>query len=85
MWTTWPSPAVGLRRDRLEHAGAGPRRLQGPAGRRTCTPGGRRRGVPPRGRTAALADQAGIPGRPEDPEQWQAKIDAWTSNLRPAP
>ncbi|MBB3732750.1 beta-N-acetylhexosaminidase [Nonomuraea dietziae] len=27
----------------------------------------------------------GIPGRPEDPEQWQAKIDAWTSNLRPAP
>ncbi|TMR90679.1 beta-N-acetylhexosaminidase [Nonomuraea basaltis] len=24
----------------------------------------------------------GVPGRPEDPERWQAKIDAWTSNLR---
>ncbi|MER6949365.1 beta-N-acetylhexosaminidase [Nonomuraea sp. NPDC000554] len=24
----------------------------------------------------------GVPGRPEDPAQWQAKIDAWTSNLR---
>ncbi|MGI5289177.1 beta-N-acetylhexosaminidase [Nonomuraea polychroma] len=24
----------------------------------------------------------GVPGRPEDPERWQAKLDAWTSNLR---
>ncbi|MFD1543342.1 beta-N-acetylhexosaminidase [Nonomuraea guangzhouensis] len=24
----------------------------------------------------------GVPGRPEDPERWQAKIDAWTSNLQ---
>ncbi|MEV0231692.1 beta-N-acetylhexosaminidase [Nonomuraea sp. NPDC050786] len=24
----------------------------------------------------------GVPGRPEDPEGWQAKLDAWTSNLR---
>lgn len=24
----------------------------------------------------------GVPGRPETPEQWQAKLDAWTSNLR---
>ncbi|MEV0385340.1 beta-N-acetylhexosaminidase [Nonomuraea sp. NPDC050643] len=24
----------------------------------------------------------GVPGRPETPERWQAKIDAWTSNLR---
>ncbi|WP_052424362.1 beta-N-acetylhexosaminidase [Nonomuraea candida] len=31
----------------------------------------------------------GVPGRPETPEQWQATLDAWTSNLRsrqnPAP
>ncbi|WP_396992391.1 beta-N-acetylhexosaminidase [Nonomuraea phyllanthi] len=24
----------------------------------------------------------GVPGRPEDPERWQAQLDAWTSNLR---
>jgi hexosaminidase len=24
----------------------------------------------------------GVPGRPEDPVEWQAKIDEWTSNLR---
>ncbi|MFI7112590.1 beta-N-acetylhexosaminidase [Nonomuraea sp. NPDC050227] len=24
----------------------------------------------------------GVPGRPEDPKEWQATIDAWTSNLR---
>ncbi|MGP3919104.1 beta-N-acetylhexosaminidase [Nonomuraea sp. 10N515B] len=24
----------------------------------------------------------GVPGRPEDPERWRAKLDAWTSNLR---
>ncbi|GAA3561878.1 beta-N-acetylhexosaminidase [Nonomuraea rosea] len=24
----------------------------------------------------------GVPGRPEEPERWQAKIDAWTSNVR---
>ncbi|WP_214324531.1 beta-N-acetylhexosaminidase [Nonomuraea sediminis] len=26
----------------------------------------------------------GVPGRPEDPDAWQATIDAWTSNLRNA-
>ncbi|MCK2216857.1 beta-N-acetylhexosaminidase [Actinomadura sp. ATCC 31491] len=24
----------------------------------------------------------GVPGRPEDPESWRAKLDAWTANLR---
>ncbi|MFI6815615.1 beta-N-acetylhexosaminidase [Nonomuraea sp. NPDC050328] len=24
----------------------------------------------------------GVPGRPEDPVEWQAQLDAWTSNLR---
>ena len=24
----------------------------------------------------------GVPGRPEDAARWQAKIDAWTSNLQ---
>ncbi|SEK86257.1 beta-N-acetylhexosaminidase [Nonomuraea pusilla] len=24
----------------------------------------------------------GVPGRPEDPDEWRATIDAWTSNLR---
>ncbi|MGW2157397.1 beta-N-acetylhexosaminidase [Nonomuraea sp. NPDC001699] len=24
----------------------------------------------------------GVPGRPEDPKEWQATVDAWTSNLR---